>query len=485
MKKQLPERADLEHLKGQAKALLVSTRSGDPDAVARMGGSAASHRLADAQRTIAREYGFPSWSKLKRSVEGLADRRTAFFRGLRRGDREAVKQLLDSDPGLVHAHDDSSFGAVPIAVAAQRDDRPLIDLLLERGADIDGRSTWWAGSFGALDLASEATSIYLLSKGARLTAHAAARLGLARELREIIAKTPEVVFERGGDGQFPLHFSGSLDIVDILVDAGSILDARDLDHVSTAAQFRIKELEISRRLLERGATPDVYIAILQEDLGLLERLIADDPECLSRTPLDPGNPMIPEAPGMPIYTYNIGIGRPFQVALAHGKTEAARLINDLSSPIQSFLAACWAADSPIARDMSNLVCQLTERDRSLLAEAAWERRLEAVKLMLELGFDPDSTGVHHSSALDRAAFHGFDDVIELILKFGPSLTIRNEFGGTPLTACVHGSLHSWRKDGNFPRSAELLLKAGSPRPEKLRGSPEVNEVLQRHGVAIG
>jgi ankyrin repeat protein len=485
MVKQLPERADFEHLKGQAKALLQSLRSGDAEALARAGEAQSSYRLADAQRIVAREYGFPSWTKLKRHVEGFADRRAAFWRALRGGDRDSVGALLDVDPSLLHSHDDEAFGAPVITIAAERDDRPLIDLLLDRGADVNARSTWWAGGFGAIDLASEATSQYLLSRGAKLTAHAAARLGYAKELREIVANNPDVVCERGGDGQYPLHFSKTPEIVDILVDAGAELDARDLDHVSTAAQFRIKEADVCRRLLERGATPDVYIALMLQDIPLLERLIDEDPECLSRMPTDPGNPMIPEAPGMPIYTYTIGLGRPFQVAQAFYKASASEVIERRSSPRLRLLSACWRGDEAAAKALADQVKDLSSKDMSILAEAAWTRRLKAVKLMLGLGFDPDATGVHHSSPLDRAAFHGFDDVIEAILPFGPSLTIENEFGGTPLSACVYGSLHSWRKDGNFARSVQLLLDAGSPKREKMRGSPEVNAVLEKHGITIG
>jgi len=195
--------------------------------------------------------------------------------------------------------------------------------------------------------------------------------------------------------------------------------------------------------------------------------------------------MIPEAPGMPIYTYNIGLGRPFQTAHDHGKAAASRAIDGRSSPSQQLLSACWRADRDTAKGLADEVRNLSPQDMAILAEAAWGRRLEAVSLMLELGFDPNATGVHHSSPLDRAAFHGFDDVIETVLRYAPSLTIENEFGGTPLTACVYGSLHSWRKDGDFPRSVELLLAAGAPRPEKLRGSPEVNAVLSKHGIEIG
>lgn len=413
------------------------------------------------------------------------EHQAAFFRAIKAGDRTSVAGCLDADPSLVAAHDEGAFGATALGLAAERNERAMIDLLLARGADLNGKSTWWAGGFGPLDFANEETTRHLLAKGASLTAHAAARLGWADELKAILAKAPEVISQRGGDGQFPLHFASTPEIVDILVDAGADLEARDFDHVSTAAQFRIKDAAACRRLLERGAKPDVYMAVMLEDLPLLHRLIDEDPECLSRTPADAGNPMIPAAPGLPIYTYNIGLGRPFQVALHARRSLASQAIYERSSAAQRLVIACWSGDVDAAKALAAHVGELGPRDHAMLAAAAWDRRLEVVRLMLELGFNPDATGVHHSSALDRAAFHGFDDVVELILRYQPSLTIENEFGGTPLRACIYGSLNSWRKDGDFPRCVEMLLEAGSQRPEKHCGSEAVNEVLRRYGIEIG
>lgn len=78
----LPERANLEQLKKQARELLDQVRSGDRPASARVrafhprlrgkrGLDAAAFALSDAQLVIAREYGFASWPKLKNHLDGL------------------------------------------------------------------------------------------------------------------------------------------------------------------------------------------------------------------------------------------------------------------------------------------------------------------------------------------------------------------------------------------------------------------------------
>ncbi len=72
----------------------------------------------------------------------------------------------------------------------------------------------------------------------------------------------------------------------------------------------------------------------------------------------------------------------------------------------------------------------------LLADAAWMGRTEAVRTMLELGFDPAVPGDHDSTPLDRASFHGLVAIVALLLEHDPEppLERKNAFGGTPLDA---------------------------------------------------
>jgi hypothetical protein len=65
----LPARPSLEQLQKQAKELLRAHRGGDGSARARI--PAAHPTLADAQFTLAREYGFEDWAALKRHVQSL------------------------------------------------------------------------------------------------------------------------------------------------------------------------------------------------------------------------------------------------------------------------------------------------------------------------------------------------------------------------------------------------------------------------------
>ena len=99
-----------------------------------------------------------------------------------------------------------------------------------------------------------------------------------------------------------MHFAKTPEIVDILVDAGADLDARDVDHEGTATQHRIFDAPVLRRLVERGATQDVFTAAALDDVEMLGQLLDTDPGAISRLALEPGNPWIPSAPGGAAYT---------------------------------------------------------------------------------------------------------------------------------------------------------------------------------------
>ena len=63
-------------------------------------------------------------------------------------------------------------------------------------------------------------------------------------------------------------------IAEFLLDRGADIDARCIDHKSTPAQYALVDRpEVCRRLLERGATPDIFMAARLGDLALAARLI--------------------------------------------------------------------------------------------------------------------------------------------------------------------------------------------------------------------
>jgi hypothetical protein len=92
MSRQLPEKPNLEYLRKQAKELLRSTRQG---------------KLADAQHTLANEYGFATWAELKSHVVTLGLSPAEALRvAVCDSDARRVRELLESYPELRARIDD-------------------------------------------------------------------------------------------------------------------------------------------------------------------------------------------------------------------------------------------------------------------------------------------------------------------------------------------------------------------------------------------
>ncbi|HWY76200.1 MAG TPA: hypothetical protein VN281_11320, partial [Verrucomicrobiae bacterium] len=116
---QLPERANLEQLKKQAKTLLRAARAKDPDALQRFtalptfshleSAKSAEMNIAlhDAQFVIAREFGFKSWKELRDDVEERSLEFAAAvdeFVRCATGDAKArAFRLLARFPAIAHA----------------------------------------------------------------------------------------------------------------------------------------------------------------------------------------------------------------------------------------------------------------------------------------------------------------------------------------------------------------------------------------------
>jgi ankyrin repeat protein len=506
MTKTLPPHPNLEYEKKQAKALFKAYQAGAPDAVARVrqyhprlqnvpatGIPPERFKLSDAQLVIAREYGLSSWPQLKHQIEtlreGLDETFRQFARAVQDGQTSRVRELLDAHPALAKRINDPVIGfdapAIVIAAGAGRD---MLDVLLERGADLNAKSAWWAGAFGVLHGAKHDLAQYLIERGATVDVHAAAEQGMMDVLRQLIQADPALVDAKGPDGQRPLHFARSTEVIDYLLEHGADIHARDVDHCGTAAQWMLGDRSpLCRYLLERGAEPDIFMACALGDTDLVNTLLDDDPDALNSRIGQDNLPRVPRAPGLHIYVYTLGDNQsPHQVARKYGHRPLYQMLLERSSPQRRFVAACERADAEttrsILREFPDMAAALPQGDQRLLADAAWNNQLDAVWVMLDAGFDPHVRGADDSTPLDRAAFHGFVEVVRLLLKHNPPLNLTNRYGGRPLDTALYGSVHSWRRDGDFPATVEALIQAGSAvRPDAFpTGNAAVDAVLRRY-----
>lgn len=423
-------------------------------------------------------------------------------RALLARDQEAVRALVDADPAAREALDAPlfPFDAPAIVHAANVDDLELVDLLLELGADPNRRSDWWAGGFHALYFATGAVAERLLEAGAVPDACAAAHLDRVDLLREMLDADPERVHERGGDGQTPLHFARSRGVVDLLLERGADIDARDTDHRSTPAQWMLQgtrgagRYDLARYLVGRGAEADVFLAAA---LGLTDRLgelLDADPSVAS---LRTGEGEYGEKPPSSEHIYTWTLGRyltPLQVAARFGQTEAFGILRDHASREVRFLAACAGGLADEARGeleaRPDLVAGLGPEGRRALPDAAWAGDVVAVELMLELGFDPAAPGPDGGTALHCAAWQGRVDCVTLLLSHADVGALLEEkdptHGSTPFGWCCHGSRHCRRDGADHPAVARLLLEAGARPGPNLRDATEpVLAVVRETGRALG
>lgn len=225
----LPSHPSLEHQQKLAKRLLRDAWAGEPGAIARVQAflpgrftvaeDFESMKLHDAQLVVARGYGFDSWAAMKRKVASLTQTPLEQFDdAVRDGDAGRARELLEKHGEPRARINEPRFDFNSPAIHQAKKNLPLVDVLLAYGADINARSTFWAGSFGILE--SNLTlhqAKPLMERGAKLTAWAAAELGLVEELKSIIAATPAIVHERGGDGKTVLHCAATREIAEILL----------------------------------------------------------------------------------------------------------------------------------------------------------------------------------------------------------------------------------------------------------------------------
>jgi ankyrin repeat protein len=403
------------------------------------------------------------------------------------GDAGRVRALLERHPEL-KALSNQPGGPFDAPAIVEVRSREMLDVLLDAGADINARSRWWAGGFGLLDLAEPELAAYAIERGATVDAHAAARLGLLERLRDLVSGDPSLVRARGGDGQTPLHFAATTEVAAYLLDCGADIDARDVDHESTPAQYMVKERQdVARFLVARGCGTDLLMAAALGDRDLVRRHLDANPASVRMRVSHEFFPMSNPRAGGTIYQWTLGFhASAHQVARAFGHRDVLTLLLERSPVDVKLVDACWRGDEAAARAILRehpaLVEGLSERDRVLVADAARNNESSAVRLMLECGWPVDGRGQHRATPLHWAAFHGNAEMAAAILRFQPPLEVRDaDFSATPLQWAIHGSRHGWySRTGDYGATAAALLRAGAKPPDAIDGSAAVQDVLREH-----
>lgn len=404
-------------------------------------------------------------TEAKHDSEGL--------RLLESNNLEAIGAWLDENPNAMAAVSAATPAAL-LSVVSRVPSPEMAGLLVDHGLGLAAVSRACASGFG-LDRLRPPVAAALVERGAVLSPHAAARLGQLEVLRDLLDEDPSLVHAPGGDGAMPLHFSRNLEIARLLLDHGAEVDARDTDHDSTAAQWRIGDApEITRELLDRGARPDLFMAAGLGDLELARRMVAENPDC---TTWRIGNNSGPfpgvgfGGKGGTIYQWTLGFNRSaVEVALDRGHDAVAEFLLQHTPIRAKFLIACARADRPQAekllKDHPGLIGTLSTEELGLLAICCWETNFNpaAVALMLEFGFPVATPEFNHGyQPLHNAAWQGHPGVVELLIQHGHPLNDPDpRYNATPADWALHSCLTEKRHpEGDFAGVMAVLLAAGA------------------------
>ena len=454
MPKRLPTNHSVADMRRLADALTAAHRAGDILAAARIREYhprfidaadeevlAATLNLRDAELITAREHGFATWRQLEAFVThpaGLNDFQQLsclhYFTTDRPALRERAREMLAATPSLATRDIWCAACAGEVdAVAGFLDaDATLVD---RRGGYFDWQPLLYA-CYSRLDLPGKST------------------LAVAR-----------LLIERGADPNAHYMWGGQYRFTALTGTFGE----GEMGPVNQPPHQEWQAL--ARLLLAAGAHPNdgqaLYNTMFTPGSECLEMLLAhglsatdnnnwlqeQDGELTEQTDktLDyqlnwaARNHHVARAKLLIDHGADVnqdsGDGRTlYECAVLAGHPDLAQYLADhgaetvVLGAAERFAAACMAADARTAlamlREDASLVARSQEARPELMPDAAAGNRLDAVRTMLEVGFDPNQGD---RTALHQAAFHGHVAMAELLIANGANLSARDaHFAATPL-----------------------------------------------------
>jgi ankyrin repeat protein len=504
----LPARPNLDHLRHEAKALRSAFERGEPEAVERVHtelGERSEIKLTDAQRVLAREYGFPSWVKLRAHVmaaRGVEDAVTAFVAAVTERDAARAEQVVRSEPRIAN---ESLHVAATLGL--EEDVRRLL-------AEDPTRVRTRIGSMSADPLLLLAYSPFHGESAERDRG----LLGSARALLEAGADpntkdsrhgvpalyavtgdrwVPEIahlLLDSGAnptDGESVFHAAEHFyeDALELLLSYGV-----DLNHTgdwgNTATYFLLRYHHVTdepqagkglRWLLDHGADPNVRCRKEQETSLHIAVRTGQSPDTIELL-LDHGADV----------NARRADGRtPLIEARRRGMDELAKLLEDAGARAEPLaradllLSACSRGDVQEATRLASpeLISSLDAEDLQLLTEAARKGRVEVVRACLAAGYPVSTTDEFGATALHQASIGGRSAVVRELLAHGADLSIRDpEHNSAPLGWAFFGADVIQESGGDYEEAVRALLDAGAPlwSREHWPRHPGVREVLERY-----
>ncbi|PWT98272.1 MAG: hypothetical protein C5B51_29700 [Terriglobia bacterium] len=513
MTQQLPERANLEQLRKQAKSLLHAARAQDPaalerfQAIAASAGSSKAQSLAlhDAQFVIAREYGFKSWNDLREHVQ---DRSLSFdaavdeFVRCATGDAPArALRLLERHRGIARANLFTEL-VLGDADAVETRLKAYPDGALQAGGPQDWEPLLYVCH----------TCLHRESPD-----RAAGLVKIARALLGQGAN-PNAEYHWNWHPELPrtalwgaLVAMGHLPLAEVLLEAG----ANPTDGVSThiaAGVGNLQALELLHHFglnvngIPGGVPPLRYIMSWAITSGraegvrwLLEHGVdpnlawaehGDAPLHIAAERWNVAMVDLLVSHGADIHQRRSDGRTPHTLASLYGNEEiAAWLLEhgavDELTPFEQFVSACTRGDRPRADAMlaecPSMRSELRTEHHLMLRVPAERGDTRVLETMLACGFDPNTPDHDGVTPLHQAAMAGKPEPVRVLLAGGASVNaLDGMFAATPLVWACEGWSHA-QSGADHLAVARLLLAAGSPRewtpPAKAPNPERTQELL--------
>jgi ankyrin repeat protein len=417
----LPKHPNLEQLRKQAKDLLEEYRSGDPGAVAEVERferrpDPAAFALNDAQRVLARAYGYDSWPKLKAFVDGVTVAR--FVEAAKSGDVEQVSAMLAARPELAGMDVSEGDEHRALHYAVMRRDEAMARLLMRAGAD--ARKGIWPHRDATSALAIARDREYhevaaAIEEGeeryrrSRMSCpnttispvqdriRAAISAGDAETAMRLLEDEPSLIHACDREGATPLHTAAEeadAGLAEWLLARGASARKKDvhgwtpLDRAALAADPRNRNAErfpeMAKLLREHGAEVTIRAAVALADAPRVRELVAAEPDVLRQIGPDGGL---------------------LSLAVKHGHLEMARLLLDLGADPDERITLEALEEPTVSWGMP-------------LWYAALAGRLEITRLLLDRGADPNANVYASGWPLRNACLHEHESVKRLLLERG-------------------------------------------------------------------
>lgn len=258
------------------------------------------------------------------------------FDAARSGDVSGISALLEQHPEKLGARD-QPYEHTLLHTAAFAGHLPVVDLLLDRGIDADVREKgdntypmhWaaaaghkdivrrladaggdvvghgddhelevigWATCWDGIDQRHREIADFLVSRGAHHHIFSAMSLGLADEVRRIVASNPAALSQpmsRNENFQRPLHFAVRMkhpEMITLLLELGA--DPAGTDDSGNTASVYANTPEADKPLLhwnvKTGTPMGLFTAVALHDWKAADQVVASEPAAGDNTSLDAG-----------------------------------------------------------------------------------------------------------------------------------------------------------------------------------------------------